>query len=72
MVRREIRGEEIGSAKRTCRVREKPRVYTVNVKGVATFRQEPELVVCFELAETNRTVERCNLQTNDGFVMEDR
>lgn len=58
MVRGEVREEEIRSAKGTSRVREKPRVDAVNVKGVAAFRQEPEFVLCFELGETNRAIER--------------
>ena len=68
-LRREIR-EETRSAQRTSRVREKPRVDTINVKGVAAFRQKPELILCFELTETHGAIERVILETNDGLVME--
>jgi len=71
LARREIR-EETRSAQGTSRVREKPRVDTIHVKGVAAFRQKPELVLCFELRETDRAIERVVLKTDDGFVVEDR
>lgn len=46
-------------------MREKPRVDTVHVKGVAAFGQKPELVLCFELAETHSAVERIILEADD-------
>lgn len=70
-MRREI-GEETRSAQGTSRVREKPRVDTIHVKGVAAFGQEPELVLCFELRETDGAIERVVLETDDGLVMENR
>lgn len=71
MVRRETR-EEVRSTQGTSRVREKPRVDTLNVKGMAAFRQESKFVLCFELTETNRTIKRRYFETNDRFVMKNR
>ncbi|WZZ76455.1 hypothetical protein YC2023_087825 [Brassica napus] len=70
-LRREIR-EETRSAQGTSRVREKPRVDTINVKGVAAFRQKPELVLCFELTETHGAIKGVVLETNDELVVENR
>jgi hypothetical protein len=71
VVRRKTR-EEIRSTQGTSRVREKPRVDTLNVKGMAAFRQESKFILCFKLTETNRTIKRRDFETDNGLVMKNR
>ena len=48
--------EQAPPAQRACGVREEPGIDTLHVKGVAAFGQEPQAILCFELAQANRTI----------------
>lgn len=49
---------------------QEPGVDALHVKGVAASGQQPELVLCFELAQTNGAIEGV-LESDDGLVVED-
>ena len=48
--------EQAPPAERACGVREEPGVDAVHVEGMAAFGQEPQAILCFELAQADRTV----------------
>ena len=53
-------------------MRQEPGVNTLHVKSVATFWQQPELVLRLKLTQTNGTVKGVLLESYDGLVEEHR